>query len=159
MAWHLKWPIHHLYHQMNVFRQGFTSCLLTFCCFFSSQVCQRMRVPSPRLVAQPKYQGSSAARSRATVRCPSHLPCLAPPRLRRLRAPLPPLQRRRPLSPLGRASPPRLLSVSRRSSNLRPLSLPLPCWGHHPTPCPTLLTHTRTRSPVFFRPHSTTRGQ
>lgn len=117
-----------------------------------------MRVLSPRLVAQPKSPVSSAARSRATVRCPLHLPCPAPPRLRHLRAPLPLLQRRHPQSLLGYGFPPRLLSVLKRSCNFHRLSLHLPCWGHRPTPTPTLLTHTRTRSLVFC-PDSTTHGQ
>lgn len=118
-----------------------------------------MRVRSPRLVVLLKSQASSAARSRATARCLSHLQCPAPPRLRRLRAPLPPLQRRRPSSPRVHASPHRLPSASRGSSIHRPLSLPLPCWGCHPAPSPTLLIHTRSRSLALFHRHSTTRGR
>lgn len=118
-----------------------------------------MRALSPRLVAQPKYPGSSAARSKATARCLSRLPCPAPSRLRHLRAPLPLLQRRHPQSLSGCDSPRRLRSVSRKRSILHPLSPPLPCWGRHLTPSPSLLTHTRIRRPVFFHLRSTTRVQ
>lgn len=131
--------------------------ILSFCSFF--QVRQRMRVRSPRLVVLQKSQVSSAARSRATARCLSRLQCPAPPRLRRLRAPLPPLQRRRPSSPRVHASPRRLPSASRGSSIHRPLSLPLPCWGHRPAPSPTLLIHARTRKLALFHHRSTTRRQ
>lgn len=129
-------------------------------CDFSSQVCQRMRVQSLRPATQPNFQGSSAARSRAALRCPLHHLCPAPPRPRHRRAPQHP-RRRLPRQCLpGHAFfPALLLLVSRRNWSLHPLSPPHPYWRHHPIPSPTLLIHTHTRSPVFFPSRLTTHGQ